>query len=428
MPTRTTRPVALACAAFLVLTTVVGVPPATAAPTPSPAAQPAAQAAPAASTFVDVTPGTAFHAEISWLAERGISTGWVTPRGREFRPVTPVARDAMAAFIYRLQGSPDFTPPAVSPFSDVDPTNQFYKEITWFEAQSITTGWRTASGAREFRPLEPVSREAMAAFFHRLSGAPDFTAPGTSPFVDVPTANPFYKEITWLEHSRITTGWELPDGTREYRPAASINRDAMAAFMHRYAHLNADVVIRDRSFAATKDQCAAIRSYDPATGTLVNDASEPFFATLQVDDAITTHPCAAAPESFLRRVTGVREDGGTRTFDTVPITLGEIIVSTGGLLEPTPEVVEETIEPLNGAVVTQAPPPPGVGPTATPPAREITVQWDASVSTGTTGTGSPSGTDATPSSPAGSGWNASPPPSRPTWSPRAWGSGRSPTG
>lgn len=39
-----------------------------------------------------------FYREITWLASTGISTGW--PDGT-YRPVTPIARDAMAAFIYR---------------------------------------------------------------------------------------------------------------------------------------------------------------------------------------------------------------------------------------------------------------------------------------------------------------------------------------
>ena len=70
----------------------------------------------AASGFVDVPVGSPFHAEVTWLAEQGISTGWPRPDGsREFRPYAPVNRDAMAAFLYRLAGSPAVSLPAQSP-------------------------------------------------------------------------------------------------------------------------------------------------------------------------------------------------------------------------------------------------------------------------------------------------------------------------
>ena len=63
----------------------------------------------------------------------------------------------------------------------------------------------------------------------------DFTAPAGSPFVDVATDNQFYREISWLAESGISTGWD--DGT--FRPVQPVARDAMAAFMLRFANLTA---------------------------------------------------------------------------------------------------------------------------------------------------------------------------------------------
>ncbi|MFT3877049.1 MAG: S-layer homology domain-containing protein [Propioniciclava sp.] len=117
-------------------------------------------------TFTDVSPSTPFYKEIEWLASTGISTGWVTPHGRRFHPYAPVNRDAMAAFLYRLHGSPSYTPPATSPFTDVRPSTQFYKEMSWLAAHGISTGWPVGGGA-EFRPVTPVNRDAMAAFMYR---------------------------------------------------------------------------------------------------------------------------------------------------------------------------------------------------------------------------------------------------------------------
>lgn len=177
--------------------------------------------------FRDVSIITPFYLEIAWLSGTRVSTGY---DDRTFRPVVPVARDAMAAFLYRFAGSPAFSPPADSPFIDVPPESQFYREITWLASTGITTGYPD----RTFRPLAPVARDAMAAFLYRFAeragSHAGFPPPRSSAFVDVQTNSQFYREIAWLAASGITTGYA--DGS--FRPLASVNRDAMAAFLYRY--------------------------------------------------------------------------------------------------------------------------------------------------------------------------------------------------
>ena len=177
--------------------------------------------------FTDVFEGQQFDHQISWMKSTGISTGWPDAT---FRPLLSVNRDAMAAFLYRLAGQPAFTPPATSPFVDVPTTNQFYKEIAWLASTKISGGWPD----KTFRPVEPVNRDAMAAFLYRFSKVTDFEPPATSPFTDVPTNGQFYKEIAWLASAEISTGWD--DHT--FRPVTPVNRDAMAAFMYRFNALD----------------------------------------------------------------------------------------------------------------------------------------------------------------------------------------------
>ncbi|MHA7295528.1 S-layer homology domain-containing protein, partial [Arthrobacter sp. HLT1-21] len=58
---------------------------------------------PATSPFTDVSTTQQFYKEMAWLAESGISTGWDGPNGtKTYRALTPVNRDAMAAFMYRF--------------------------------------------------------------------------------------------------------------------------------------------------------------------------------------------------------------------------------------------------------------------------------------------------------------------------------------
>jgi hypothetical protein len=176
--------------------------------------------------FFDVSLANQFIAEITWLAVRGVSRGY---DDGSFRPIAPVGRDAMAAFLYRFAGEPAFTPPLTPSFSDVPRSNQFYKEIEWLRSTGITTGFPDGT----YRPLGTVARDAMAAFLYRAAGEPSYTPPPVSPFIDVPTTSQFYKEVAWLAEQGISTGF--PDST--FRSLASVNRDAMAAFLFRYGAL-----------------------------------------------------------------------------------------------------------------------------------------------------------------------------------------------
>ncbi|MCD5343514.1 S-layer homology domain-containing protein [Arthrobacter sp. AK04] len=195
---------------------------------------------PAVSPFVDVSTAQQFYREMAWLAEQKISTGWDEGNGvRSYRPLQAINRDAMAAFLYRMAGSPDYAAPAVSPFADVSTGQQFYKEMAWLAEQKISTGWDEGNGVRTYRPLQAINRDAMAAFLYRMAGSPEYAAPAVSPFADVSTGQQFYKEMAWLAEQKISTGWDEGNGVRSYRPLQAINRDAMAAFLYRLMGLAA---------------------------------------------------------------------------------------------------------------------------------------------------------------------------------------------
>lgn len=181
------------------------------------------QAAPSTG-FRDVPANSQFASSIQWAKARGYLTGW---SDGTFRPGENIHRDAMAAVAYRMAGSPAYTPPRTSPYRDVSPSSKFYKEIAWARQNGLLTGWRDGT----FRPTADIDRDATAALFHRMAGSPATTAPARPAFSDVPRGHQFYREIHWFQSQGITTGWR--DGT--FRPGAATDRDAMAAFLHRYA-------------------------------------------------------------------------------------------------------------------------------------------------------------------------------------------------
>lgn len=173
--------------------------------------------------YTDVPARSQFSLEISWLASNGITTGY--PDG-SFHPIEPVTRAAMAAFLYRYAGKPSFEAPARQFFWDVPLSHPFYKEIMWLYFEGISTGY----GDFTFRPDAPVARDAMAAFLYRFAGRPTWQHQSWAEFTDVQPSSSFANEIDWLASRGIATGYD--DGT--FRPLASVNRDAMAAFLFRY--------------------------------------------------------------------------------------------------------------------------------------------------------------------------------------------------
>src|SRR5690554_2611208 len=183
----------------------------------------ASASATAANTeFSDVAYNHKFRTEITWLADQQITTGY---SNGTFKPQDSVSREAFAAFLYRLAGKPSVKLPSKSPFKDVPKSAQFYKEIVWLSNTGITNGWSDGT----FRPKNKISREAVSAFLYRFEGRPSFSPPSKSPFKDIKKNSQFYKEVTWLSQSGMTTGYA--DGT--FKPKDNVSREAIAAFLHR---------------------------------------------------------------------------------------------------------------------------------------------------------------------------------------------------
>ncbi|MDN4478448.1 S-layer homology domain-containing protein [Demequina sp. SYSU T00039] len=237
-----------------------------------------------------------FATEIAWMAETGISTGWVTADGSaQYRPTEPVSRDAMAAFLNRFAGSPAFAQPSVSPFVDVPTSRQFYREITWLRSAGVSTGWTTATGV-EYRPTKSITRDAMAAFLYRLAGSPDFTFPTTSPFVDVTASTPFAKEIAWLASAGVTTGWSTSSGA-QYRPLASITRDAMAAYLYR---LDAAGIIDLSAALGTTLRHTTVYVYVATTLNLRTGPATTFDVARQVAEGTALVPTGTTQDGWIQ--------------------------------------------------------------------------------------------------------------------------------
>lgn len=118
--------------------------------------------------FTDVSASHRFYTEIYWMWERGITTGTRQKNGTlKFLPESSLTREAMAAFLYRVNKA-RFTPPSKSPFVDIAPKHKFYTQISWMYAKKISTGVATNNG-RAYRPGVFTTRADIAAFMQRAS-------------------------------------------------------------------------------------------------------------------------------------------------------------------------------------------------------------------------------------------------------------------
>lgn len=179
--------------------------------------------------FSDVPDSLMFSEDINWMADQGLTTGY--PDGT-YRPLGNINRDAMAAFLYRLAGEPAFDAPATSPFKDISLKTKFYKEMTWMESEGLTEGYSDGT-YRPLAPVNRDAMAAFmnrfAAEVCSVEAAATYKAPNSKPFTDVAVNSQFHREISWLKSVGVSTGY--PDGS--YHQVEAVHRDAMAAFIHR---------------------------------------------------------------------------------------------------------------------------------------------------------------------------------------------------
>ena len=113
-------------------------------------------------TFEDVAADATYSTAVDWLAEQAITLG-CTPT--PYCPDGTVTRAEMAAFLWRLEGSPGGSAPAA--FRDV-PDGAFYDDAAdWLLASGVTTGCTTTS----YCPQGLVTRAEMFTFLKRLETA-----------------------------------------------------------------------------------------------------------------------------------------------------------------------------------------------------------------------------------------------------------------
>ncbi|WP_449281121.1 choice-of-anchor G family protein [Leucobacter sp.] len=185
------------------------------------------------SVFLDTPTNHKFYKEIDWMHCMGYTTGIKRSGGIDYGPQLRLSREAMAAFIFRMEAPKNYRAPLVSPFADMKPGDKFYREIVWMYEEGLSTGIKNPEGGKpNYGPKLRLSREAMAAFIYRLEAPRGYVAPAKSQMLDMKRGDKFYTEISWMVDEQLSTGIKVEDG-REFWPKSRLSREAMAAFIYR---------------------------------------------------------------------------------------------------------------------------------------------------------------------------------------------------
>lgn len=175
--------------------------------------------------FYDVQPGTYYVDAVQWAVshEPQITTG--TGEGI-FSPDNPCTRGQMVTFLWRAAGCPE--PETTSNlFSDVNPSDFYYKAVLWAYENKITTGTTETT----FAPNETVNRAQSVTFLWRSAGQP--RVEGGNPFTDVQQGQYYTDAVIWAAKSGVTTGTT----SMTFSPDNPCVRGQIVTFLYRYAQL-----------------------------------------------------------------------------------------------------------------------------------------------------------------------------------------------
>jgi len=169
-----------------------------------------------------------FYDQIGLISAHGLTVGC---GGGLYCPNDSVLREQMAAFIIRALGDSNPYTPAAQRFTDVPPSNAFYKFIEQMYVRQITVG----CGGTNYCPSQPVLREQMAAFIIRSLGQLNPPTPASQRFNDVPPSSAFYNYVDRMAVLNITAGCSVSSPL--FCPSDPVSRAQMAAFLVRAFNL-----------------------------------------------------------------------------------------------------------------------------------------------------------------------------------------------
>ena len=168
--------------------------------------------------FSDVKDTDYFLEPVLWAVECGITAG--TGNGK-FSPNQTCTRGQVVTFLWRAMGEPEPVSKD-NPFSDVKPSDYFYKPVLWAVENGITSG----TGNGKFSPEQSCTRGQVVTFLWRTMG---WSSDIANPFTDVKAQDYFYEPVLWAVENGITSG----TSKTTFAPGSNCTRGQVVTFLYR---------------------------------------------------------------------------------------------------------------------------------------------------------------------------------------------------
>ena len=178
-------------------------------------------------SFDDVLPGHWAYEAVEYVNGKGLMSG---VGGGSFSPGQPTTRGMLVTILYRMEGEPEYENTGAIRFTDVNDDAWYAKGVYWAAENGIVKG----VGDGRYLPEDPVTREQMAAIFHRYAGYKgyDVTAQGDLfAFTDAASVGDWAREaLIWAVDKELING--MGDGT--VNPRGTATRAQTAAILMRF--------------------------------------------------------------------------------------------------------------------------------------------------------------------------------------------------
>lgn len=139
-----------------------------------------------------------------------------------FMPDATCTRGQVVTFLWRAMGCPEPVS-TENPFTDVAPSDYFYKAVLWANETGITNGTsRTTFGAND-----PCTRAHVVTFLWRAHEKP--AADSANPFSDVPEGQYYTDAVLWAVSQNITNG----TSPTTFGPGSPCTRGQVVTFLYR---------------------------------------------------------------------------------------------------------------------------------------------------------------------------------------------------
>lgn len=213
--------------------------------------------------FGDVPSDAYFRPAVEWAIQGGITAG---VDESHFGPHQPCTRAQAMTFLWRAVGSPDRGEP-IFEFSDVKPSDYYFKAVTWAVELGITAG----VGDGRFGAEDTCTRGQIVTFLWRLAGSE--SSSGSSAFTDVTASDYFFHPVAWAVANQVTAGV----GNNQFGPNQPCTRAQIMTMLWRADQIQSPETPETPEVPPVTGEETIQTSTDPVTGLFRYDEARQIF-------------------------------------------------------------------------------------------------------------------------------------------------------